>query len=149
MKINILKRTMMTLLAAAGTVTMVCAAGERPETKVDQLPHKARTFIGEYFANRNVANVRREQWPTCYEVVFADGTKAEFDADGDWMEVNCRREAVPTVIVPQQIRDYVMARYPAQKIVSVSRDRRGYDVELSNGFELGFDRRFRLVDLDD
>ena len=149
MKNNILKRTMMTLLAAAGTVSMVCAAGEKPEKLTDQLPHRARTFIGEYFADRSVANVRREQWPTCYEVVFADGTKAEFDADGDWMEVDCRREAVPTVIVPQQIREYVGARYPAQHIVSVSRDRRGYDVELSNGFELGFDRRFRLIDFDD
>ena len=82
-------------------------------------------------------------------MVFTDGTKAEFDADGDWMEVDCRREAVPAVIVPQPIREYVGTKYPSQHIVSVSRDRRGYDVELSNGYELGFDRKFRLVDLDD
>ena len=65
------------------------------------------------------------------------------------MEFDCRREAVPSVIVPQQIREFVTAKYPNQKIVGVSRDRRGYDVQLSNGYELGFDRKFRLVDFDD
>lgn len=141
-----MKRVIASVLAIAGAASVVCAAA--PE-KYDRLPDKARTFINEYFGERNVASVRKEQFPTEYAVVFEDGSKAEFDADGEWMEVDCRREAVPSVIVPQQIREFVTAKYPNQKIVGVSRDRRGYDVQLSNGYELGFDRKFRLVDFDD
>lgn len=143
-----IKRLTMSALALAGAVTVAHAAGDRPDN-YDNLPDKARTFIGQYFGNRNVSTVKKERYPIEYEVVFADGTKAEFDADGDWMQVDCRNEAVPAVIVPLQIREYVDAKYPSQSIVGVSRDRKGYDVELSNGYELGFDRKYRLVDFDD
>lgn len=149
MNLRIMKKALSTLLAVAGTVTMACAAGVAPSVQTDALPAKARSFIGEYFRQHDITSVKREQWPTGYEVVFDNGAKAEFDADGEWTEVDCRREAVPSVIVPQQIRSYVNSKYPKETIVSVSRDRRGYDVELSNGFELGFDRKFRLVDFDD
>ena len=48
MRIRNLKHLAMSLLAAAGTVTAVCAAGEMPgREKYDNLPDKARTFIGE------------------------------------------------------------------------------------------------------
>lgn len=146
MKMTSVKRLIASVLAAAGVAGAAFAA--TPE-KYDCLPDKARSFISEYFSERNVATVKKEQFPTEYEVVFEDGTKTEFDADGEWMEVDCRNEAVPSVIVPQQIRELVADKYPYQKIVGISRDRRGYDIELSNGFELGFDRKYRLVDFDD
>lgn len=146
MKTMTMKRLIAGMLAVAGVTGAAFAA--TPE-KYDRLPEKARSFISEYFGERNVAAVKREQFPTEYEVVFDDGTKAGFDADGEWMEVDCRNEAVPSVIVPLQIRELVAGKYPYQKIVGVSRDRRGYEVELSNGFELGFDRKLRLVDIDD
>ena len=141
-----MKRLIASVLAVAGVAGAVLAA--TPE-KYDRLPDKARSFIGEYFGESSVAAVKREQFPTEYEVVFENGAKAQFDADGEWMEVDCRREAVPSTIVPQKIREYVAGKYPGQKIVGLKRDRRGYDVELSNGYELGFDRKFRLVDFDD
>ena len=143
-----MKRLGIIMLAAFGTIAAATAADYKPEL-YDRLPEKARLFIGEYFGNRNVEAVKKERYPIEYEVIFADGAKAEFDADGDWMQVDCRRESVPAVIVPVQIREYVGSKYPGQKIVGVSRDRRGYDVELSNGYELGFDRKFRLVEFDD
>lgn len=146
MKKTTLKGLIAGVLAIAGTAGAASAA--TPE-KYDRLPDKARTFISEYFGSSDIASVKKEQFPTEYEVVFRSGAKAEFDADGEWMEVDCRSEAVPSVIVPQPIREYVNEKYPNQKIVGVSRDRRGYDVELSNGYELGFDRKFRLVDFDD
>ena len=143
-----MKKSVICMLAALGMTAAAYASTDKP-AMYDKLPERARMFIGEYFGNRNVEAVKKERYPIEYEVVFADGAKAEFDADGDWMEVNCRRESVPAVIVPAQIREYVADKYPSQNIVGVSRDRRGYDVELSNGYELGFDRKFRLVDFDD
>lgn len=144
----VMKRLGIFMLAAVGAISAANAEGYKPEM-YDKLPEKARIFIGEYFGGRDVEAVKKSRYPIEYGVVFADGTKAEFDADGEWMEVDCRKESVPTVIVPSQIRDYVRSKYPGQDIVGVSRDRRGYDVELSNGYELGFDRKFRLVEFDD
>lgn len=143
-----MKRVGIVLLAAVGMISAANAAERKPEM-YDKLPEKARIFIGEYFGSRDVSAVKKERYPIEYEVVFADGAKAEFDADGDWMDINCRRESVPATIVPVQIREYVGDKYPGQNIVGVSRDRRGYDIELSNGYELGFDRKFRLVEFDD
>ena len=143
-----MKRLTIMMLAAVGVISAATAANDKPEM-YDRLPERARMFIGEYFANRDVSAVRKTNYPTEYAVVFADGTKAEFDADGAWLEVDCQRGSVPATIVPAQIREYVGSKYPGQNIVGVSRDRRGYDVELSNGYDLGFDRKFRLVEFDD
>ena len=145
-----MKKSLLCLLAAVGVTAAASAAnaGEKPQM-YNHLPEKARIFIGEYFGNSDVEAVKKERYPIEYEVVFIDGSKAEFDADGDWLEVDCRNKSVPASIVPVKIRQYVTDKYPAHDIVGVSRDRRGYDVELSNGYELGFDRQFRLVEFDD
>ena len=39
--------------------------------------------------------------------------------------------------------------YPKNKITSIDRDRRDYEVELDNGLDLKFDLKFRLIDIDD
>ena len=60
-----------------------------------------------------------------------------------------RRGEVPAAIVPQAIREQVGRQFPAARIESIDRDRRGFDVGLSNGLELKFDRQFDLVEVDD
>ena len=138
----------MILLAAAASVT-VASADNIKSVDVAKLPDKAREFIDRHFGELSVAAAKKETFPTEYDVVFANGYKAEFDADGEWIEIDCRRDAVPAMAVPVQIREYVAKNYPAQRIVSISRNRHGYDVQLDNGYELGFDRRFRLTEFDD
>ena len=84
-----------------------------------------------------------------YEVVLTNGVKIEFAANGEWKSVERKADAVPADIVPQQIKDYVKQNYPDARITKIDRDRRDYEVSLSNRLELTFNKEFRLTEIDD
>ena len=86
---------------------------------------------------------------TRYEVVFTNGSKVEFLKDGEWKEVECKYSTVPTAIIPAQIASYVSQNYPDTQIVQIDRDKRDYEVKLTNRLELTFDLNFNLIGIDD
>jgi hypothetical protein len=116
-----------------------------------ELPAKAQSFIKAHFTNSEVsyATMDRDFNSTDYEVVLSCGTKIEFDGDGEWKEVDCRRQAVSSDIVPKELQSYVDSNYPTAKICDIQRDQRGWDIQLTSGLELEFDKSFRLVGIDD
>ena len=132
------------------TLGVACADVDRP-ISVNELPQKAQKFLKEHFSNREVSFAKEdpELLHKEYEVVLTDGTKIEFMAGGEWKSVDCRYGSVPAAIVPKQIADYVAKHYPDVKIIKIDRDRRDYEVSLSNRLELTFDMQFNLVDIDD
>ena len=69
--------------------------------------------------------------------------------DGEWKEVECKYSTVPTAIIPVQIASYVSQNYPDTQIVQIDRDKRDYEVKLTNRLELTFDLNFNLIDIDD
>lgn len=139
------------MLAALLTVAIGTSAhaDDRP-VEVERLPRKAQQFIRDHFAANKVsyAKVDRDLLETTYEVIFTDGSKAEFRKDGEWKEVDCRYTALPAELVPAQIAQHVAERHPDASIVKIERDKRETEIRLSNGFELTFDRRFNLIDID-
>ena len=44
--------------------------------------------------------------------------------------------------------NYVSKNYPNAKIKQIEKDRKDYDVELTNGWDIKFDKRFRVIELD-
>ena len=80
-----------------------------------------------------------------YELTLADGTEIEVDADGNWIEIECFRRALPDGIVPQPTVDYVAQNYPNGVIVTIERDDNGYEIELRDGTELEFDNDLNFV----
>lgn len=58
-------------------------------------------------------------------------------------------KSVPTSIIPTSIRTTVAKLQPKQRIVGIEKERRGYDVELSNGVEMKFDRDGKFMRYDD
>ena len=141
------------ILAAAvfalGTST-VSADNDRP-ISVSELPEKAQQFIRQPFPNEKVsfATMERELCDTTYEVIFTSSSKVEFLKNGDWKEVDCKYSTVPAAIIPQQIAQYVSQYYPDTSVVQIDRDKRDYEVKLTNGLELTFDLKFNLIDIDD
>ena len=141
------------ILAAAvfalGTST-VSADNDRP-ISVSELPEKAQQFIRQHFPNAKVsfAKMERELFDTTYEVIFTSSSKVEFLKNGDWKEVDCKYSTVPAAIIPQQIAQYVSQYYPDTSVVQIDRDKRDYEVKLTNGLELTFDLKFNLIDIDD
>lgn len=131
-------------------IQTACAGADKP-IRVDELPAKARQFIVDHFKSENIsfAKMDTEIADKNYEVVFDSGSKIEFDKKGEWKEVKCKNANIPANIVPEQIEKYVSNKFSGHGIREISRDRRDYEVKLSNGLELKFDKKFNLIDMDD
>jgi hypothetical protein len=147
---EIMKKFISTVAVLLLTLSVACAKSDRP-VKVTELPVAAQTFLKSYFPDVAVsfAKLDDEFVYKEYEVMLADGSKVEFNGDGEWKNVDCKAYAVPAGIIPEQIKAYVERTYPGAKIMQIDRDRRDYEVSLSNRLELTFDKRFNLVDIDD
>ncbi len=67
--------------------------------------------------------------------------------------MDCRHASlsttVPVALVPVEITNYVNRIHGSQSITKISKDNRGWEIELSNGIEIEFDKRFNVVDFDD
>ena len=131
-------------------ITTACADNDKPIT-VTQLPAKAQQFIKTHFSKEKVAfaKLEREFLETRYEVVFTNSSKIEFCKDGEWKEIDCKYSIVPSAVIPAQIAQYVSQNYPDTQIVKIDRDKRDYEVKITNGLELTFDKQFNLIDIDD
>jgi len=92
-----------------------------------------------------------------HEVTLTDYTFIDFDGsmfgELDWEEVDCTRSTiytvVPSALVPEKITEYVNQAHPTLTIVKLSRDLLSWDIELSNGLDLEFDKNFNLIEIDD
>ncbi len=137
------------LLLSVFTIQVAQADNDKPVT-FEQLPAKAQAFIKQNFPTLKVtfAKVDKEVFDTTYDVVFDNGDDLEFDKSGDWKDLNCRRSGVPAGVVPAQISNYVKEKYPDATIVKLERDRYEYEVRLSNSWEIKFDKKFNVIDMD-
>ena len=132
-------------------MNLVALAGNDKPIQVSEMPKAAQLFIKNHFADLSVAmaKVETDFLDKNYDVVFTNGNKVEFDKKGNWTNVDCEHTQVPVAILPEAIRQYVAKNYPDAKVLKIElTDRKGYDVELNNGFELEFDKRMNVIDVD-
>ena len=133
------------------TMSLNVLAGNDKPIEVNEMPKAAQTFIKAHFANQSVAmaKVENEFMSKSYDVIFTNGDKVEFDKHGNWTNVDCEHTQVPVAIIPQAIQAYVTKNYPQAKVLKIEKnDRKGYDIDLSNGFDIEFDKKFRVVEID-
>ena len=145
-----MRKWILMLMCVLGVQTMVWADNDKP-IQIGQLPTKAQTFITTYFKNHKVALAKMESglFYKSYGVIFTTGEKLEFDKSGDWTEIQCKASEVPAQAIPAEIRSYVVSTYPDAKILEIERDSKEYEIKLSNGWEITFDDKFRVIDIDD
>ena len=132
-------------------MNFVALAGNDKPIQVSEMPKAAQLFIKNHFADLSVAmaKVETDFLDKNYDVVFTNGNKVEFDKKGNWTNVDCEHTQVPVAILPEAIRQYVAKNYPDARVLKIEvTDRKGYEVELSNGFELEFDKRMNVIDVD-
>ena len=142
-------RFFLTALLALG-VSAVCSADDRP-IPVEQLPAAAKTFVKMYFPENTIvyAKIDIEMQKTEYEARLNDGSKVEFDGQGEWKEVDCHYKAVPAALVPKAVADYVGLKFPDIAITKISRKWYGYEVELLSDLDLRFDKDGAFIGFDD
>lgn len=139
------------LFACLFAMTLSVSAGNDKPIQVTELPKAAQQFIQNHFAAQSVAMAKMETefMSKSYDVIFTNGDKVEFDKKGKWTNVDCKHTQVPQAIIPMNIQKYVAKNYPDAKVLKIElTDRKGYEIDLSNGFDVEFDKQGRVVDID-
>ncbi|MBR1465589.1 MAG: PepSY-like domain-containing protein [Bacteroidaceae bacterium] len=137
-------------LFALLAVTQATACNDKDEKEQKdqmQLPPAAQKFVKAHFPSLTIKRVKKDNDNdgSLYEVTLSDNTTVDFDKNGDWTEVDCGRKAVPPTIVPGPISKYVKTAYPKQKIVQIDKQRKGYEIELSNDVDITFNAAYKVV----
>lgn len=148
MKEFIKKAVMLVILLTAVTINTV--AGNEKPINVSQLPQNAQLLLNRHFNNKKVAMAKVESglFSKEYTVIFTNGEKIEFDKNGNWTEISCKRSRVPSSVIPAPISSYVKKNYSGCIIIKIERDANEYEIDLSNRIEITFNKKFQVIDIE-
>ena len=139
-------------LVAVFTLTNCAQAKDTYAHDASVLPKAAQTTLAKNFkAKVSLVKIDKDFGRISeYEVILMDGTEISFDRDGNWENVEVNNDkSVPSAFIPAAIANFVKQQQPGQRIVGIDKERRGYDVELSNGIDLKFDKQGNFLRYDD
>lgn len=129
----------MCLLLSAATLF----AKDKETKDASVLPANSKEFLNRHFQGIQISHIKVEEGllkTDSYDVILTNGVNVEFSGSGSWKEVEGKNIAVPSGIVPANICKYVQTNYPGKTILSIEKNRRGYDIKLDNDIEIDFDR---------
>lgn len=131
--------------------TQVQAQAAAPATNTQAVPEAVYAFVKQYFPSATIAGVEidSEHGGMEYDIYLSDGTEVDFDANNQWDKVDCHTKAVPAALVPQAIATHVKNNYQNMAITKINKEYHGYEIELSNGLDLNFDKSGRFMGIDD
>lgn len=146
---TLLRNTVIVFVSLFMTTAVAFADNDKP-VEINQLPKLAQNIISKHFSGKQIAMTTVEQgiMDKEYDVVFTDGNKIEFDRKGHWTSIDCDKSQVPAPLVPAKIAKYVNSKYAGQRIEKIEKDNREYEIELSNGLEITFNKHFKVVEID-
>ena len=132
------------------TANTVCNAHDMP-IPASQLPAAAKAFVQQNFPGRTIVYAEKDTkfMKTKYEVSLNDGTEIDFYYNGTFDKVDCHTAPVPASIVPATILQFVDADFGGAVVTKIDKEDHGYEIELSNGVELKFNRQGRFIGYDD
>ncbi|MVZ65254.1 hypothetical protein GQF61_05265 [Sphingobacterium sp. DK4209] len=145
---NLLKAALITMIAGSSFQ----AIAQEKVIQLNALPKTAQAFMSSHYNHEKVSLVKSEKdllSPIEYKVVLTNGTKVEFDKNGNWTEVDGKKKAVPQDIVPASIKEYVRKSFPNNEIVQISKSSREIEVELTSGIDLKFNSKGEFIRIDD
>ena len=147
-----MKRTLkifLMVICLVACMTPAHADADKP-IQVKELPAKAQTILSQHFKNQKVAlaTIETGLLEKNYDVVLNNGTKMEFDKNGNLTEIECKQDAVPAALIPNAINTYLQQTYPEYKVRKFEMKRNEYEVELTNGLEITFNKQFQVIDID-
>ncbi|UBZ07303.1 PepSY-like domain-containing protein [Salegentibacter mishustinae] len=131
----------------------LCAFGmfAQPDTK--NLPATAKDFIQQNFSSNTVQEVEENsKWQIWaddkYEVKLSNGIELDFDENGNIIEIDSQKDAIPMSALPSAIATYLKENYPDSQVIGWEKEKKSQEVELLDGTELEFDGQgnFRKID---
>ena len=140
-----IKRWIGTLACLMALMLMSCADQD--------IPVNSQHFIKQYFPGTSVVLVEIDDDDDDSEMEYCvwlnDGTKVEFDMQGEWERVGRKKTGVPVKLIPPTIIQYVKANYPDDVVSKLSRKPYGYKIELSNDMDLRFNLQGQFIEVID
>ena len=116
-------------------------------------PVKAQDFIKQNFSNSDIYYSIKEvdRSETKYKTQLKDGTKIEFDVNGDWKEVkNGMNKPIPTKFFPENISKYIQTNYPKIDVNKIEKDAKDKEIKvelIQNNLDLKFDLNGNFIKL--
>ena len=143
-------RILMIAICCMVSCNMVANAGNDKPISVNALPAKAQTLLNNHFNGQKVmlATIESGVISRSYDVVLQNGTKLEFDKKGNLTEIDCKQGIVPAQLIPQAIKNDLNDNYAGQSVKKIEINKNEYEVELTNGLDLTFNKHFQLIDID-
>ena len=143
-------RILMIAICCMLTCNMAANAGNDKPIAINALPIKAQTLLNNHFNGQKVmlATIESGIINKSYDVVLQNGTKLEFDKKGNLTEIDCKQGIVPALLIPQAIKNYLKDNYAGQSVKKIEINKNEYEVELTNGLDLTFNKHFQLIDID-
>ena len=143
-------RIVMIAIFCMMSFNIVANAGNDKPINVNELPAKAQTLLSRHFKGQKVmlATIESGVVSRSYDVVLRNGTKLEFDKKGNLTEIDCKQGIVPSQLIPQPIKNYLKENYRGETVRKIELNKKEYEVELTNGIDLTFNKHFQLIDID-
>lgn len=143
-------RILMIAICCMMSLNIVANAGNDKPINVKELPAKAQTLLTKHFKGQKVmlATIESGVISRSYDVVLRNGTKLEFDKKGNLTEIDCKQGIVPSQLIPQPIKTYLKENYRGETVRKIEWNKKEYEVELTNGIDLTFNKHFQLIDID-
>lgn len=145
-----MKKLLLILAVMISTLTMY--ARDSYSHDVDALPAAAKTAIKENFKSTvSLVKIDKELGRIHeYEVILTDGSEITFDREGTWKDVEVRKTSqVPAAFIPNTVSEYVQKSHPGNKIIGIEKNRKGFEIELSNGVDIQFDKSGTFLKYED
>lgn len=143
-------RILMIAICCMMSFNIVANAGNDKPINVNELPAKAQTLLSKHFKGQKVmlVTIESDVVSRSYDVVLRNGTKLEFDKKGNLTEIDCKQGIVPSQLIPQPIKNYLKENYRGEAVRKIEWNKKEYEVELTNGIDLTFNKHFQLIDID-
>lgn len=153
-----MKKIILTAVIAVSFLFLVtaCDSGENGDRESvinpTDLPKSATAFVTAYFPTATYLTVKKHSIPesdgSVYEVKLSNNFEIDFDANGNWTDIDGNNQAIPVDLIPEKIQKYVITNYPNQFVTSIDNEKTTIEVELSSNIELIFDLQGNFIRID-
>ena len=123
-----------------GVVTLLAIFVGQAQENFDKLPMNAQKIVKDYYAGHQVEKIDADpnSGDESYQVKFENGTKIDFDENGNATEIS-GEEKIPSALIPEKMRLFLENRYGDDYVTDWKMDDDGHQIEMNEGAKLVFD----------
>ena len=145
-----MKKILFALMAMVMMAGTALADDNIVDIPFNKVPDLGQRIVKSYFPSNQVVKAVKNKSKnmnnrTC--VLLDNEATIEFDKDGHWMIVDCRKSSVPMRMVPGKIQMYLSKNHPGADVVYMGREIKNGDLTLllNDGTELHFTNEHTII----